>query len=53
MLADGLQESGRPWDALHGAGDAGGAVEVSKGWAKVWSCDRHADELPWAMRLTD
>jgi hypothetical protein len=21
-----------------------------KGWTKVWSCERHADELPWARR---
>jgi hypothetical protein len=21
------------------------------GWTKVWSCERHADELSWARRL--
>jgi hypothetical protein len=21
------------------------------GWTKVWSCERHADELPWARRI--
>ncbi len=22
-----------------------------RGWTKVWSCERHADELPWARRV--
>ena len=22
------------------------------GWTKVWSCERHADELPWARRVS-
>jgi hypothetical protein len=28
-----------------------GRWKFLKGWTKVWSCDRHADELPWARRL--
>ena len=23
------------------------------GWKPVWSCERHADELPWARRLPE
>src|ERR1700722_12220851 len=26
----------------------GWAVEGLEGWTKVWSCERHANELPWA-----
>ena len=29
-----------------------GRWKFFKGWTKVWSCERHADELPWARRLT-
>jgi hypothetical protein len=29
-----------------------GRWKFLKGWTKVWSCERHADELPWARRLT-
>ncbi len=25
-----------------------GRWKFLKGWTKVWSCERHADELPWA-----
>jgi hypothetical protein len=25
-----------------------GRCRFLDGWAKVWSCERHADELPWA-----
>jgi hypothetical protein len=28
-----------------------GRWKFLKGWTKVWSCERHADELPWAGRL--
>ena len=31
MLADGLREPSRPWDALHAAGGVGRAVEVPEG----------------------
>jgi hypothetical protein len=31
VLAHGLREPGRPWDALHGAGGVGRAVEVLEG----------------------
>ena len=31
MLAHGLREPSGPWNALHGAGDVGRAVEVPKG----------------------
>jgi hypothetical protein len=27
-----------------------GRWKFLKGWTKVWSCERHADELPWARR---
>ena len=30
-----------------------GRWKFSKGWTKVWSCERHADELPWARRCRD
>jgi len=30
VLADGLREPGRPWNALHGAGFVGRAVEVPR-----------------------
>ena len=30
MLAHGLREPGRPWNALHGAGEVGRAVEVPR-----------------------
>jgi hypothetical protein len=23
------------------------------GWTKVWSCERHTDELAWATQLPD
>jgi hypothetical protein len=29
-----------------------GRWKFTKGWTKVWSCDRHADELPWARRTS-
>ena len=45
VLADGLREPSRPSHALHGSGGVGRAAEVSKGGTKVWSCERHADEL--------
>jgi hypothetical protein len=28
-----------------------GRWKFLKGWTKVWSCERHADELPWARRV--
>ena len=28
-----------------------GRWKFLKGWTKVWSCERHADGLPWARRL--
>ena len=28
-----------------------GRWEFRTGLTKVWSCDRHTDELPWARRL--
>jgi hypothetical protein len=28
-----------------------GRWKFLKGWTKVWLCERHADELPWARRL--
>jgi hypothetical protein len=28
-----------------------GRWKFTKGWTKVWSCQRHAEELPWARRL--
>jgi hypothetical protein len=28
-----------------------GRWKFTKGWTKVRSCERHADELPWARRL--
>jgi hypothetical protein len=31
MLAHGLREPRRPWNALHGAGGVGRAVEVPRG----------------------
>ena len=30
-----------------------GRWKFPKGWTKVWSCERHADELPFARRFTD
>ena len=40
-------------DALHGAGGVGRPVEVLEGLDEsVESCDRHADELPWARRVS-
>ena len=51
MLADDLREPGRPRDALPGARRVGWPVEVPEGRPKVWSCERHADELPWARRI--
>ena len=27
-----------------------GRWKFLKGWTKVWSCERHADEFPWARR---
>jgi hypothetical protein len=29
-----------------------GRWRLLKGWTKVWSCERHADELPCPKRLT-
>jgi hypothetical protein len=29
-----------------------GRWKFTKGWTKVWSCDRHADELVGARRTT-
>jgi hypothetical protein len=29
-----------------------GRWKFLKGWTKVWSCERHADELPWAERVS-
>jgi hypothetical protein len=51
VLAHGLREPGRPWDALHGSGGVGRAVEVPRWLDEGVECDRHADELPWARRL--
>jgi hypothetical protein len=28
-----------------------GRWKFLKCWTKVWSCERHADEVPWARRL--
>ena len=28
-----------------------GRWKFTKGWTKVWSCEGHADELPWARRV--
>jgi hypothetical protein len=28
-----------------------GRWKFTKGWTKVWSCEGHADELPWARRI--
>jgi hypothetical protein len=30
-----------------------GRWKFTKGWTKVWSCERHADELLGARRLAD
>jgi hypothetical protein len=32
-------------------GGVGRPAEVSNGWTKVWSCERHADELVSARRV--
>jgi hypothetical protein len=29
-----------------------GRGKFLKGWAKVWSCERHADKLPFARRVS-
>ena len=41
----------RPPDALHDPVEWVGRWKFLKGWTKVWSCDRHADELVGARRL--
>jgi hypothetical protein len=50
MLAHDLREPGRPWDTLHAAVEWVGRWKFLDGWTKVWSCERHADDLPWAKR---
>jgi hypothetical protein len=52
VLADGLREPGRPGTHCMQPVAWVGRWKFLKGWTKVWSCDRHADELPWARRLT-
>jgi hypothetical protein len=62
-VAPGLfAQEGRCWRMVYenAAGHGGHGMErgawvgrwkFTKGWTKVWSCERHADELPWARRL--
>jgi hypothetical protein len=55
-------QKGRCWRFVYknAAGHGGHCMEpvawvvrwkFTKGWTKVWSCERQADELPWARRL--
>ena len=57
-----IAQEGRCWRMVYAnvAGHAGhcpepvtwvGRWKFLKGWTKVWSCERHADELPWASRI--
>jgi hypothetical protein len=50
VLAHGLREPVGQWDALHAAGGWVGRWKFLDGWTKVWSCERHADELVGAQR---
>jgi hypothetical protein len=29
-----------------------GRWKLAKGWTRVWSCERHADEMPGARRVS-
>jgi hypothetical protein len=49
--AHGRRKPSRPRWARHGASGVGRPAEVSNGWTKVWSCERHADELVSARRV--
>ena len=37
--------------SLQAAGDVAWSVELPHGVDAVWSCEGHADELPWARRV--
>jgi hypothetical protein len=48
VLADDLREPSRSeWPCMEPV-EWVGRWKFMAEWTKVWSCERHADELPWA-----